>query len=182
MQNIEQKKRNKSRIILLIALICLMGFIYYMSDQPVVKSGAMSFGIDRWLCGHFVEGFEQMPLQEQEAMVYSLDFWVRKSAHFAEYMMLGGVLMIATKLLGEWRWAAASKGKPADQRNRLNTGAAVAIAAGTVYAVLDEIHQYFVPGRACQLRDMVIDACGVAAGVLIVLCVLRARNKRQGSM
>ena len=40
-------------------------------------------------------------------------------------------------------------------------------AAGTLYAVTDEIHQLFVPGRACAPLDMLIDSAGVAAGVII---------------
>ena len=150
----------KKRIILLIVLIGIMGFIYCMSDQPVVQSGEMSFGIDRWICSHFVDDFNQLTLQEQQAMVLELDFWVRKSAHFVEYMMLGAVLMMAEQLF-----------------HNLKIGVIVAITVGSLYAVFDEIHQYFVPGRACQLRDMVIDICGVAAGVLIVFAVLWVRNQ-----
>ena len=167
----------KKRIILLIVLIGIMGFIYYMSDQPVVQSGEMSFGIDRWIFSHFVDDFNQLTLQEQQAMVLELDFWVRKSAHFVEYMMLGAVLMMAEQLFCNWRRALDCKGKSQNNRNRLKIGAIVAITVGSLYAVFDEIHQYFVPGRACQLRDMVIDICGVAAGVLMVFSVLWVRNQ-----
>ena len=167
----------KKKIILLIVLIGITGFIYYMSDQPVVQSGEMSFGIDRWICSHFVEGFIQLTLQEQETMVLELDFWVRKSAHFVEYMMLGAVLMMAEQLFHNWCRASDCKGKSQNNRNRLKIGAIVAITVGSLYAVFDEIHQYFVPGRACQLRDMVIDICGVAAGVLMVFSVLWVRNQ-----
>jgi len=38
----------------------------------------------------------------------------------------------------------------------------------TVYAVFDEIHQYFVPGRVCSVWDVLIDSTGAAVGVLIV--------------
>lgn len=148
-------------------LIGIMGFIYYMSDQPVVESGEMSFGIDRWICSYFVDGFDQLPLQEQEAMVYKLDFWVRKSAHFVEYMLLGAALMMAGQLFRN--------------RNRLKTRTITAVTAGALYAVLDEIHQYFVPGRACQLRDVVIDICGVTAGVFIALCAIWVINKLMSS-
>lgn len=41
-----------------------------------------------------------------------------------------------------------------------------ALTAGILYAASDELHQYFVPGRACQLRDVVIDGLGVLIGVL----------------
>ena len=95
--------------------------------------------------------------------MYELDFWVRKSAHLAEYMLLGAALMSAVQLIGK--------------RNRLKIGMIAAVTVGSLYAVLDEIHQYFVPGRACQLRDVIIDICGVTAGVLMVVCVLWVRKK-----
>ena len=39
---------------------------------------------------------------------------------------------------------------------------------GTVYAVSDEVHQLFVEGRSCEVRDMLLDSAGVAAGVLLM--------------
>ncbi|MDQ2996953.1 MAG: VanZ family protein [Chloroflexota bacterium] len=36
-----------------------------------------------------------------------------------------------------------------------------------LYAASDEWHQSFVPGRHPQLTDVLIDACGAAAGLLI---------------
>ncbi|MFA5173796.1 MAG: VanZ family protein [Candidatus Pacearchaeota archaeon] len=30
-----------------------------------------------------------------------------------------------------------------------------------LYAVLDEFHQYFVPGRSCSLRDVITDSLGI---------------------
>ena len=183
----------RKKLILLIVLIGIMGFIYYMSAQPVLQSGEMSFGVDRWVCSHFVDGFESMTPQEQEAMVMSLDFWVRKSAHFTEYMVLGVMLMLAADMFRAGRRAKADsrsqagRRAKADSRSQVSSrnrtqdndrrigrkgDAALAIVVGVVYAVFDEVHQYFVPGRACQLRDMIIDICGVSAGVLIALCAL----------
>ena len=51
-----------------------------------------------------------------------------------------------------------------------------------LYAASDEIHQYFVPGRACQIRDVCIDTAGVLTGVLFVLWVgwmIRRRKKKK---
>lgn len=49
-----------------------------------------------------------------------------------------------------------------------------------LYAAGDEFHQYFVPGRAAQLSDVVIDAMGflpcVAAVYLVLWAVRRLRN------
>jgi VanZ family protein len=44
---------------------------------------------------------------------------------------------------------------------------------GVLYAVSDEIHQLFVPGRAGQIRDVLIDACGVFVGIIIANRLLR---------
>ena len=43
---------------------------------------------------------------------------------------------------------------------------------GTLYAVLDEFHQYFIPGRGCEINDMLFDALGVAIGICIMLFVV----------
>jgi VanZ family protein len=42
--------------------------------------------------------------------------------------------------------------------------AVVGIAIAVGYAVTDELHQMFVPGRSAQLSDLVADALGVVAG------------------
>ena len=39
------------------------------------------------------------------------------------------------------------------------------------YAVTDEIHQIFIPGRAFQLIDLTIDLGGIVLGV-VVFCLL----------
>lgn len=43
--------------------------------------------------------------------------------------------------------------------------------SAALYAVSDEAHQYFVPGRACQLRDVFVDSVGAAAGVLFCMAI-----------
>lgn len=39
------------------------------------------------------------------------------------------------------------------------------------YACLDEIHQYFVPGRSCQFTDVLIDSIGGFVGLVICFTV-----------
>jgi VanZ family protein len=71
------------------------------------------------------------------------DLVLRKLAHMAEYAVLGALLLRATGRAG------------------------LAVALGTAYAVSDEVHQLFVPGRAGSPVDVAIDAVGVAVGVLL---------------
>ena len=42
------------------------------------------------------------------------------------------------------------------------------------YAVTDEIHQMFVPGRSPDARDALADACGAALGLLTLQAAQRA--------
>jgi VanZ family protein len=71
------------------------------------------------------------------------DLVLRKLAHAAEYAVLGFLLVRA---LGRER---------------------PALALGIAYAISDEVHQHFVPGRLGSSLDVLIDAIGVAIGVLL---------------
>jgi VanZ family protein len=77
------------------------------------------------------------------------DLALRKAAHVAEFAILGALL--ARALLGASRWWSW-----------------LAWLAGAAYAATDELHQHFVPGRQASVLDIVIDAVGVAVGVLAV--------------
>ena len=70
------------------------------------------------------------------------DLLLRKLAHALEYAVLGLLLARAIAELP-------------------------AFAGGLAYAVTDELHQSFVPGRQAALLDVAIDAAGVLCGVLL---------------
>lgn len=40
-----------------------------------------------------------------------------------------------------------------------------------VYAITDEIHQIFVPDRACQFQDMMVDLAGIVSGMFVFAVV-----------
>jgi VanZ family protein len=82
------------------------------------------------------------------------DLVLRKLAHAVEFAVLGGLL-------------ARALAAPA---------VAVAVAAGMLYAVSDELHQTLVPGREGSMRDFAIDAAGVLAGVVAWHVVARRRH------
>ncbi len=46
-------------------------------------------------------------------------------------------------------------------------------STGFLYAVTDEIHQSFVPGRDCSVLDLTADAAGLAIGLALCLSYLR---------
>lgn len=74
--------------------------------------------------------------------------FVRKAAHALEY--LGLSLLLYNAYAQSFRAVQPT----------------LAFLTAVLYAASDEIHQYFILGRACQLRDVFIDAVGAAVGVL----------------
>ena len=51
----------------------------------------------------------------------------------------------------------------------------VTIAVTAAFGVLDETHQYFVPGRCCQAIDVVADTVGGSIAALLSAVVRRRR-------
>jgi VanZ family protein len=80
------------------------------------------------------------------------DLALRKVAHALEYALLGALLCRAT------------------------SSPRAALVLGVLYAVSDEVHQAFVPGREGTPLDVLIDTVGVAAGVVAWQFVSRRRT------
>ena len=118
--------------------LLLMLFIFCQSALPADLSQQESGAVVRLLAGF---------LHADESLI---SFCVRKGAHFLEYLFLGVSLFLTVR----------------DLRKRASFW--IPWAIGTLYAITDELHQYFVPGRSCELRGVRIGACGAAAGVAIV--------------
>lgn len=76
---------------------------------------------------------------------------IRKNAHFFIYLILG--ILVDNGL--------RSRGRMGYKRIGL------AIIICTIYAISDEIHQLFIPGRAGQVKDVFIDSMGALAGICL---------------
>lgn len=150
---------DKKRLILILtwtATLVWMGIIFYLSSQPASQSAHLSTGIKKELLsmlGHFVPGIENMELR-------SLDFYIRKNAHFIAYFILGMLTLLAL-VYSEAR-------KPAN----------LALIIGLLYAISDEFHQLFVPGRSGQFRDVIIDGAGTVLGVLLTSLIIKRIFRR----
>ena len=49
-----------------------------------------------------------------------------------------------------------------------------------VYAISDEIHKLFVPGRSGEIRDVLIDFTGVLIGILFTMLLVYLLKKKTG--
>jgi VanZ family protein len=80
----------------------------------------------------------------------------RIAAHAGEYALLAGL----------WTWALA----PALGRRAIGAAALISL----LYAISDEWHQSYVPGRDADPLDIVVDAAGIAAVAALIRARLRA--------
>jgi VanZ family protein len=90
-------------------------------------------------------GFSAQPTLHASAVSWQ-DFVVKKSAHVAEYFILGLLLNSSLK-----------KTTSLPRRSRL----LLIIIIGVVYACTDEFHQTFIAGREGRIRDILIDSLGL---------------------
>jgi VanZ family protein len=80
--------------------------------------------------------------------IATLHATIRKLAHFTEYLILGVLISRALRDGRGWRLEHAL----------------MAASLAIVYAVSDEVHQRFVPGRTAAAGDVGIDALGAVVG------------------
>ena len=145
----------RKKIFLLLAILW-MGVIFWFSSRNAELSAMDSTRIGRAIADMLAKGFTGWDESAKEAFVLSVDHAVRKTAHFLEYMILG---ILLSGVFAEYRM------RPLRWMKRV-------WISGTLYAVTDELHQIFTPGRSCQLSDVILDSCGVAVGILLALLVL----------
>lgn len=77
-----------------------------------------------------------------------LSLIIRKLAHFTEYFILG---ILVYNLISSY-----------------NKRTYMALIICILYAISDEVHQIFVPGRSCQMYDILIDSLGSLVGIFLI--------------
>ena len=153
-----KEKKNKVRTVISAALTVLwMAVIFLMSANTAEASTEMSIAVGRTFCNLFVSGYDDMTSEEQIMMAEDRDHPLRKAAHMAEYAVLGALVITTLD----------SMKKPLKHRYF------AAFAVSALYASTDEFHQYFVPGRSAEIKDVAIDCAGVLVGILLYLLITR---------
>ncbi len=140
-----------------------MAFIFIMSAQPAKESSELSGGIVSKLIAVFLSDFDSLPKEDQASITNTITFIIRKSAHFLEYFVLG-VLSFLTSL--------------SYQKYSHKAKIIYAFLICALYAISDEIHQYFVPGRACRFMDICIDVAGSATAIILIATIIFLRKRK----
>ena len=60
--------------------------------------------------------------------------------------------------------------------------AAMAVLLATLYGAFDEVHQAFTPHRSPDVRDLVADCLGAAAGAGAILLLIAIARRLRGSV
>ena len=159
------KRRTVSPVFLIIALL-LMVLIFALSARDGVESASDSGRVGMMLGSLLFRDFESWSPDEQAAFAAAADHAIRKTAHACEYALLGFLWFMALS-----------------PREKSFRRFAAAFVISALYAVSDEVHQYFVPGRSCMLSDVLLDSAGSLVGVfaaaLLAWLSARRNNRKQ---
>lgn len=134
-------------------VVIWMALIFFLSHQPGQESSELSAGITD-IIGSLFEVVFQGKLDAS-----NLSFYIRKSAHFLAYFVLSLLVIHSLRKSG-------LKGY---------RGFGLALIICVLYAITDEIHQLFIPGRSGDLRDVLIDSAGATVGIGLYLLLSRNR-------
>lgn len=127
-----------------------MAYIFYMSHQAGVASSNASSSVTNVF-------LQFLPLSANHA--YMLETIIRKLAHILEYALLTWLLFLSIKPYIKQSYCFAFIGS-------------------AIYAITDEIHQYFIPGRTALATDVMIDSIGI---IIITLTISYFYYKKRNS-
>ncbi len=147
-------------IILWALVISLMGFIFSMSAEPAVESTETSGKTLRAIFNIIYRGFKDFDEAKQQYIIEQNQHFIRKTAHFSVYTLLGMLVSLAI----------------AQHTNKFSL---ISYGTGTLYAISDEIHQLYVPGRSGQISDVLLDSAGVALGCILIFIIYKTVNRKK---
>ncbi len=146
--------KNKRFVINLGLLVSWMILIFYMSNQPANISNKQSDLI--------IKLFYYIGIDLNSSLGEITSFVIRKAAHFTEYFILYCLTINVLKFYFNIKKAAIYS---------------LLIVLG--YAISDEIHQYFIPGRDMAIRDVIIDFSGGILGFIINIIIYKIKFIRR---
>lgn len=148
------------KIILVILIIIWMTTIFVFSGEVGKESKKTSGGIVGFIVDKIYDT-SSMSQEEREDKIEDLQRPIRKLAHFTIYTLGGAITFVFI-----------------DKFNTTNRKKVIySLVFCIIYAVLDEIHQYYVPGRSCEIRDVLIDTIGASLGIFIAQFIINRKRK-----
>ncbi len=150
---IDKKTSSKQQFIAAIPMILMMVIIFLFSAKSATESDGTSIPIAEAVLTIYQRIFGTMGEDSYVVSLRVANVLIRKAAHVTEY----GILAICVSY---YIWVRGHRGK-------LFLFFTMLISVG--YAVSDEVHQLFVPGRSGRITDVFIDSIGCILGTLLFL-------------
>lgn len=144
-------KKTQIKIFNIILIIIWMATIFKFSGQQGTDSGDTS----RKFTVAIIRIITGKSLEINDPFVEGIQLFIRKMAHFSIYA-LGGFLIM--------NYAYTT-----DKKMKQKILYSIAFGAG--YAITDELHQFFVPGRSARILDVGIDTAGVITGIFVYIAL-----------
>lgn len=153
-------KINILRVILIILLITLFTTIFNFSGQDGEKSGSLSREITETVTKD-IKSIQQLEESKKEEVLDKIEHIIRKIAHFSLYTLVG---ILTMSLMSTYNLRQVKR-------------VGVSLGIGVLYAISDELHQFFIPGRTPLMGDVFIDSFGVLIGIGIILILSKIVRK-----
>lgn len=134
-----------------------------------LRGGLLYGALVAWMVVIFLFSAQPHSAEVTREFFHEGNFVVRKFAHFSEYAILA---ILAITSFSSHIPANQSASSP-DRRVAFNAGIAISV----LYAISDEIHQAFVPGRGAAISDVLVDSVGVVIGSLVISYLRRRQRK-----
>ena len=106
--------------------------------------------------GAVSDTFDELPQKDKETVIDQLQQLIRKSAHLIIYFALG---FLSCNMFYSFKIRMIKSG-------------ILGLILSVGYAISDEIHQHFIPGRACALSDMAINSAAALSGIIVFAAVV----------
>lgn len=139
-----------------ISALLWMLVIFFFSAQPATVSTQTSLTVGRKICSIFVRGYGEKSEKEKTELAEKIEYPIRKMAHATEYAILAILFLNAMTISAK--------------------NAVFALLYTACYAMTDEFHQLFVPGRSGQITDVLIDTGGAICGICLVYVIIKAKK------
>lgn len=151
------KKYIKIIDILLLALCMIV--IFYLSNENADESTDTSVSAT-------IEVVDKVSFHkvsdETSNMIANTYFEpIRKSAHIIEYFILGLLIINIIKDYTKVDYLCLFS----------------CVILCFIYAVSDEMHQLFIPGRSCEIKDVFIDTIGGSIGIIVYYLIYKRIKK-----
>lgn len=135
----------------LLIIIFWLGVIFFFSGSDASASTTQTKIVINELIklaeNNSFFNFIMLKLTEKYSLVYS----IRKLAHLTIFCVLQLIVFNVMRHNGK----------------SILKASVYSMLAVILYAIFDEVHQYFIPGRSCQAKDVVIDTMGGVVGLTI---------------